>query len=557
MTRRRRTSTPGGPPLENARAQLRAVLREYRRLLDDPSFDEAKKEEDDIRESEEKLDAAEAKLKAAPPDKDKADEFQDEIIGLQSALAAFEAKLHRILRREWPNQPNWPKELYRLVASFEDLLHRAEKLLLSLEDLLRRLPELPPELLQCFEERVERHLLLIDSFAKLVLPLPPDRARVASFLELLGGSEKLCKSFEDLVKRETPTDYDRVKSFDGLLGILTFLLVEFLGELDRLLPAAPPLKPNDRPLLVGAEDRLRDLETLLGSFEDLVKEHAAQHPEIVGQFENRLKECERLLSTFEGLVKRVAPKDRPLRLSFEKLLHALVDLLVSFDAALGINVPPPWALVKSFEDLLHQFEKLLDSFEDLVRNAPDEELVKSFEDLLHGLRDLIERFNGRRREFPDDDGLAGSYKTLQDGLQDLIASLLKLKESLPKISEDLQESDRRIQDLTLGLIGAWLGSLGEVSPARAEEAVTAVVTAAKGLVDLGRLLARQRRLAADMPEGFRRLVAQQARLNAEAQRIVARARGASPYLTDAIEDLAWLQQRLEELAAGLGRPRRR
>lgn len=552
--------------------RLRTLLREHRRRLGDPSFDDAEKEEADIKDLQRRLRLFEEVLNEEPPDEDFVEIFEELLRQLQKSIDDFEEKLHTLgeeeARKRFLDPPELPSERYiKLLHSFEEVLLESAGLLTSFEHLLHRFKTPPDAAMFSFENLLKGFAQSLKSFedllgAQLAFPLPDEQRFLDSFWKLLRELENLLGSFEGLIKAQKPTVIGLVTSFSELLGGplapgLAELLESFAGLIQSHIPHDPDfnLSPEDEALISHYETLLHGDEMLLASFAGLVREHVAKNLGLLKEFEDRLADLEARLGDFEKMINDFAPRKKPLIMSFELLLHELVKLLTTFHGILKDKAPKNAERIESFEGLIRSFEQLLDSFEGLLDAlpAPDPELVGSFEKLVHDLADLIESFEARRRgaTFPNPDRVARSNKDLNDGLQKLQASLERLKKRFQTLPPELQQSDVRVADETLTRLEVFPRGLRRPSAEEADEFTRSVVYGAKALLALCQVLLRDRPLDPRVVADFRKVVSRQRRLVAATRSAFKRHARSSVFLQEALEDAAWLQTQLEERARQL------
>jgi tetratricopeptide (TPR) repeat protein len=553
---------------------LRGLLREHRRYLGDPAFDNADKEETAIKDLERRLKVFEDVLKEEPPDAEFLDIFEELLKELQTSISDFEDKLHALgaqeAAKQFGNPSEGPSERYlKLLHSFEDVLHAEGDLLASFEALLHRFKTPPEGAVASFETLLHGFSKGLKSFEDLLhqqplLPLADDLVFLDSFWTLLRQLEKLLKSFEDLIKASAPTNVELVASFSELLGDswrdpLAELLESFATLVQEHIPMDPDfnLTPEDEALIKDYETLLHGDEELLESFACLVKEHAKKHPELLKQFEAQLAELEERLGEFEKMIKGFAPQNKPLIQSFEDLLHGLVELLTKFKEILEETDKKNAERIESFESLIRGLEERLDSFEDILKalKKPDLDLTLSFESLIHALADLLEDFEKLRggAAFPNPERVALSHKDLNDGYQKLQQSLATLKKGFNPVPEELVLSNLKVDDKTVTLLERFLRGLRRASPAEASAFTRSVSKNGWTLIDLCGTLLRQRPLSRRVVTGFRDVVSHQRRLVAAIQSTFARQAQSSVFLQDALEDVAWLQEQLEERTKQLRR----
>lgn len=169
-----------------------------------------------------------------------------------------------------------------LAASFEDLLHRQERLLLSFESLVDLYKVPPMSLLKSYEDLLRRQALLLGSFEEVIRPyacgyMRPEFKLIKSFEALLHGQAKLLMSFEHLLHKLDYPAIELIESFEDLLRRQTDLLKSFEGLLHCLVDKHHVSPKEMFPFLKSFEDLLRDQTKLLMSFETLVKGTARHH----------------------------------------------------------------------------------------------------------------------------------------------------------------------------------------------------------------------------------------------------------------------------------------
>jgi hypothetical protein len=163
-----------------------------------------------------------------------------------------------------------------LASSFEDLLHRQERLLHSFESLVNLYKVPPISLLKSYEDLLRRQALLLSSFEEVIRPyacgmMRPEFKLIKSFEALLHGQAKLLMSFEHLLHKLGNPPIELIESFEDLLRRQTDLLKSFEGLLHCLVDKHNVSPKEMFPFLKSFEDLLRDQTKLLMSFETLVK----------------------------------------------------------------------------------------------------------------------------------------------------------------------------------------------------------------------------------------------------------------------------------------------
>ncbi len=185
---------------------------------------------------------------------------------------------------EYDKEKSYGAAPVHLVASFEDLLHRQEKLLHSFESLVNLYHQPPVELLKSYEDLLRRQALLLGSFEELVRPyacgyMHPEFKLIKSFEMLLHGQAKLLMSFEGLLHKLHKPQIFFIESFEDLLRRQAKLVGSFEGLL-HCLAEKHRISPRDLyGFLTSFEDLIRSQAKLLMSFESLVKGTAGHHLE--------------------------------------------------------------------------------------------------------------------------------------------------------------------------------------------------------------------------------------------------------------------------------------
>jgi DNA repair exonuclease SbcCD ATPase subunit len=551
---------------------LRTLLREHRRRLGDPSFDDAEKEETKIKALESSLKKFEDALKEKAPNGAELDKLEELLRQLQKSIDDLEEKLHKLgdkeARKRFDDPPELPSERFiKLLHSFEDVLHGYARLLASFEDLLHRFDPTPTDSVFSFESLLKGFTKSLKSFedllhAQLTFPFADELTFLDSFWKLIRDLEKLLSSFENLIKAGKPTNVELAKSFSELLGDswsdpLADLLKSFAKLIQSHIPHDPDfgLSPEDEALIKNYETLLHGDEALLASFADLVSEHAAKNPRLLQEFEVQLAELQERIGDFEQMIKDFAPRNKPLIQSFEDLLHGLVKLLTTFHDVLKATGGKNAERIEGFESLIRGFEELLDSFEDILKAlpAPDKDLTLSFEKLLHDLADLLESFENRKKgaDFPNPGRVARSHKDLNDRYQKLQESIENLKARFEKVPEELLRSDVRVADEILARLEVLLRGLRRASLSEASAFTQSATNCGKALVSLSELLLRERPLGRPIVTNFLRVVSRHRNFVAATASSFTRQARSSVFLQDALEDATWLQARLDERVSQL------
>lgn len=261
----------------------RKVLRQDRRRTAPATAQDAKREEDRIREYQQDLMQTEERLEQLPsPDRKEVELFEEGLKLRNREIRAFENKLHEL---------SDDREFLHLIESFEDILRSQEELLKSFEKLLKAFDPFPPEFLESFAELLDTLGGLLTSFSGLVSKFdPPPLELIESLEDLLKsdeheyGFEDLLESFENLLKDFDELPPALVRKFERLLLPLEGLLFGFDVLLLSLEEQPPPTY-----LLTSVEKLLRGYQELLKSLEDLLTESFPPQIELVEAFEDPLR----------------------------------------------------------------------------------------------------------------------------------------------------------------------------------------------------------------------------------------------------------------------------
>jgi len=184
---------------------------------------------------------------------------------------------------EYKHEKQYGAAPVHLVSSFEDLLHRQERLLKSFEALVDTYKVPPTELLKSFEDLLRRQAKLLDSFEDVARPYAcgykVEFKIISSFEELLRGQARLLAKFEGLLHKLPKVQIFFIESFEDLLRRQADLLVTFEDML-HCLDEKHHVSPKQMlPYLKSFEDLIRSQAELLMSFEALVKGTTGAHYE--------------------------------------------------------------------------------------------------------------------------------------------------------------------------------------------------------------------------------------------------------------------------------------
>ena len=189
-------------------------------------------------------------------------------LGFLAPVVAAEAE-------EYDKKKGYEAAPLHLVSSFEDLLHRQERLLFSFESILNGYRVPPEDVMKSFEDLLRRQAKLLDSFEDVAKPYACghriELKVVASFEALLKGQAKLLAKFEAQLHKMPHIKIFFIESFEDLLRRQANLLLTFEDML-HCLDENHYVSPKQLlPFLKSFEDLIRSQANLLMSFETLVK----------------------------------------------------------------------------------------------------------------------------------------------------------------------------------------------------------------------------------------------------------------------------------------------
>ena len=189
-------------------------------------------------------------------------------LGFFTPMVAAEAE-------EYDKKKGYEAAPLHLVSSFEDLLHRQERLLFSFESILDGYRVPPEDVMKSFEDLLRRQAKLLDSFEDVAKPYACghriELKVVASFEALLKGQAKLLAKFEAQLHKMPHIKIFFIESFEDLLRRQANLLLTFEDML-HCLDENHYVSPKQLlPFLKSFESLIRSQANLLMSFETLVK----------------------------------------------------------------------------------------------------------------------------------------------------------------------------------------------------------------------------------------------------------------------------------------------